>query len=56
MTDADEEKYLQAEASLDQRQIHRVKRQYEKETGEKIVFHDITQKHGTLGLQRGLTL
>ncbi|KAH9716806.1 hypothetical protein KPL71_021585 [Citrus sinensis] len=34
MTDADEEKYLQAEASLDQRQIHRAKRQYEKETGK----------------------
>ncbi|KAH9780772.1 hypothetical protein KPL71_008211 [Citrus sinensis] len=34
MTDADEEKYLQAEASLDQRQIRRAKHQYEKEIGD----------------------
>ncbi|KAH9716813.1 hypothetical protein KPL71_021589 [Citrus sinensis] len=34
MTNANEEKYLQTEASLDQRQIWRAKRQYEKETGD----------------------
>ena len=34
MTDVDEDKYLQAEAYLDQRQIRRAKRQYEKETGD----------------------
>ena len=34
MTDADEEAYLQAEGYLDQRQIRRTKRQYEKETGD----------------------
>ena len=34
MTDADEDKYQQAEAYLDQRQIRRHKRQYEKETGD----------------------
>ncbi|KAH9686196.1 hypothetical protein KPL70_014280 [Citrus sinensis] len=33
MTEADEEKYQQAETYLDQRQIRRHKRQYEKETG-----------------------
>ncbi|GAY66328.1 hypothetical protein CUMW_247850 [Citrus unshiu] len=34
MTNADEEAYLQAGAYLDHRQIHRVKCQYEKETGD----------------------
>ena len=34
MTAADEEAYLQAKAYLDQRQIHRAKRQYEKETSD----------------------
>ncbi|KAL9429412.1 hypothetical protein AB3S75_031259 [Citrus x aurantiifolia] len=34
MTDADEEAYLQAEAYLDQRQIRRAKRHYEKETSD----------------------
>ncbi|KAH9780711.1 hypothetical protein KPL71_008183 [Citrus sinensis] len=34
MSEADEEKYQQAEAYLDQRQRHRHKRQYEKATGD----------------------
>ena len=34
MIDSDEEAYLQAEDYLDQRQIRRAKRQYEKETGD----------------------
>ncbi|KAH9752132.1 hypothetical protein KPL71_014579 [Citrus sinensis] len=34
MTDADEDKYLQAEAYLDQRRMHRAQRHYEKETGD----------------------
>ena len=34
MYDADEEKYQQAEAYLDQRQRRRHKRQYEKDTGD----------------------
>ena len=34
MNAADEEAYLQAETYLDQRQIRRAKRQYEKETGD----------------------
>ncbi|KAH9734769.1 hypothetical protein KPL71_017494 [Citrus sinensis] len=41
MTNADEEAYLQAEAYLDQRQIHRAKCQYEKET-ESSDFDDIS--------------
>ncbi|KAL9437890.1 hypothetical protein AB3S75_023707 [Citrus x aurantiifolia] len=39
MTDFDEEAYLQAEAYLDQRQIRRAKRQYEKETGDVSPLH-----------------
>ena len=34
MSDANEEKYLQAKAYLDRRQIRRAKRQYEKATGD----------------------
>ena len=34
MTDSDEDKYLQAEAAVDQRQIRCAKSQYEKETGD----------------------
>ena len=33
MTDADEDKYLPAEAYLDQRRMHRAQRHYKKETG-----------------------
>ena len=39
MTNADEESYLQVKAYLDQRQIRRAKRHYEKETGDVSLSH-----------------
>ena len=39
MTDANEDKYLQAEASLDQKQIRRAKHPYEKENGDMSSSH-----------------
>ena len=47
MTEADEDKYPQAEAYLDQRQIRRHKRQYEKDTRDVIMITTYEQAFDT---------